>query len=68
MIDVRAALREAKYDGETDAEFLVRVGIPSSTYYRLLKGKTPSLRTYAQLVKAGVIKQPGKSLARSVES
>lgn len=66
MRGVAEALREAKFDGETDAELIERIGVPSSTYYRLLKGKEPSLRTYAQLVKSGVVKQPGRELARSV--
>ena len=67
MRDLAEALKEGKYQGETDAEFIERIGVPSSTYYRLLNGRSPSLRTYALLVKAGIVKQPGKNLARSVE-
>lgn len=66
MIDVATALEQSKYAGETDAEHRARLGLAERTYYRLKAGSSPSLPVYAKLVKAGVIKEPGKNLARSV--
>lgn len=67
MIDVATALEQSKYEGETDAEHRERLKLSERTYYRLKSGSTPSLGVYAKLVKAGVVKEPGRSLARSVE-